>query len=81
MIRKCQIPLHGPDRIGPDQTKSADFVGDPGPRQSLVGPVWLVELGYNHTAICADIAHLWPVRTCAIYMPSIIIIIIIIIIA
>jgi len=30
----------GPDRTGPDQTKSADFVGDPGLVGSgLVGPV------------------------------------------
>jgi len=25
----CQIPLHVPDRTGPDQTKSANVVGDP----------------------------------------------------
>jgi len=38
---KCQIPLHGPDRTGPNQTKSADFVGDPrrpsGLRKSPLG--------------------------------------------
>ena len=37
------IPLHGPDRTGPDQTKSADFV-----RSGPVGPgrAHLVEFSY-----------------------------------
>ena len=51
-----QIPLDGPDRTGPDQTKSADFVGDPGTRvfdrvQGLCpfrsGMARLVEFSYN----------------------------------